>query len=76
VAAAADDPTVNPEGSLKIYSAWRSAKLTAELHLYEKGGHGFGMLKHHTTSDHWIDDFGVWLAAHGWTKADMSVQNP
>jgi acetyl esterase/lipase len=71
VAAAADDATVDPAGSVKIYSAWRSAKLTAELHLYEKGGHGFGMLKHQTTSDHWTDDFENWLTAHGWISAQQ-----
>ena len=32
------------------------------------GGHGFGMRKQGTTSDHWIDEFYYWLEARGFTK--------
>jgi len=70
IAAAADDPLIPPSRSIQIFTAWHAAKLPAELHIYEKGSHGFGMLKRHTTSDDWPHDFEVWLWAHGWIAAD------
>ena len=36
--------------------------------MYAKGGHGFGMRKHGTPSDGWIERFGDWLASQGWLK--------
>ena len=32
------------------------------LHIYSKGGHGFGMRRQNLPSDHWIDRLGEWLA--------------
>ncbi len=32
------------------------------------GGHGFGMRKQGTSSDHWVDAFYNWLEAKGMTK--------
>jgi len=43
ICAAGDDIYVAPENSLMMYSGLRAAKVTAELHLFEKGGHGFGV---------------------------------
>jgi hypothetical protein len=34
---------------------------------YKSGGHGWGMRKQGTTSDHWIDEFYFWLEAQGLT---------
>jgi len=65
IAAAVDDQLI-PGRSLPIYQAWVAAHRPVELHLYDRGGHGFGMDHHGTTSDHWIDDFGHWLEEHGW----------
>jgi hypothetical protein len=43
--------------------------LTAYLPERSKAtGHGFGLTKQGTTSDHWIDDFYNWLDAQGLTK--------
>lgn len=39
---AADDATVKVENSLALYTAARAAGVPAEMHLFEKGGHGFG----------------------------------
>lgn len=38
-----DDTGVVPENSLAFYSALRQANVPAELHIFLKGGHGFGM---------------------------------
>src|SRR5579871_4342088 len=45
VVAATDDPLGLAEDSVTIYRKWLDAKKPAELHLYSKGGHGFGMKK-------------------------------
>ena len=45
----------------KFYAALIAAGIKPEAHIYASGGHGFGMQKHGTSSDHWIDDFYYWL---------------
>ncbi len=40
---AADDTAVEPENSLLMYSALRKAGVPSALHLFDRGGHGFGM---------------------------------
>ena len=48
-----------------IYTAWINAKKEAELHMYLKGGHGFGMRKQNLPTDTWIERFGEWLLLRG-----------
>ena len=50
-----------------------AAAIKPEEHVYSTGGHGFGMKKQGTTSDHWIDEFGYWLDAQGFTKAKRTT---
>jgi len=38
-----DDPTVNPLDAVAIYTALKQAGTSAELHLFRRGGHGFGI---------------------------------
>jgi len=61
IAAASDDELGLALHSVDIYTKWLNAKQPAELHMYVNGGHGFGMQKKNTTSDHWISDFENWL---------------
>ena len=49
VALAADDPLFGNSG-FGLVESWRAAKRPVEFHLYEQGGHGFGMYKKPTTS--------------------------
>ncbi|MFH6971032.1 alpha/beta hydrolase [Flavobacterium petrolei] len=57
---ATDDLVVPAENSLNYYIALKKNKVPAELHLYEKGGHGFGLgLK--DTSQYWTKDCENWL---------------
>jgi hypothetical protein len=51
--------------SLDLYSKWLAAGRSVELHIYSKGGHGFGMNQQHQPSDTWIDRFGDWLGVQG-----------
>ena len=48
-----------------LYSEWTDAARSAELHIYRRGDHGFGMVKQGMPSDRWIDQFGDWLADLG-----------
>jgi acetyl esterase/lipase len=64
---AQDDP-VALDPIVKFYGALRSAGHKPEVHIFSGGGHGFGMQKHGTSSDHWIDEFYYWLEAQGFTK--------
>lgn len=40
---ALDDRSVPVENSLQLLAAFRAAQVPAELHLFEEGGHGFGL---------------------------------
>lgn len=64
VALAADDPLFG-NGGFGLIDSWRTAKRPVEFHLYERGGHGFGMYKKKTTSTGWFDAFALWLDMHG-----------
>lgn len=66
IAVTQDDAAVPATESLKIYASWTAAGLPAELHVYEKGGHGFGMRKLNLPVDGWMAAFEVWMQAHGW----------
>lgn len=61
-----DDVALGPV--VKFNEALKSAGHKPEAHVYSAGGHGFGMRKQGTTSDHWIDEFYYWLEAQGFTK--------
>jgi acetyl esterase/lipase len=61
IVAATDDQLHLVPDSLNLYSRWLTAGKPAEIHIYSKGGHGFGMRKQNLPSDQWIDRFGEWL---------------
>jgi acetyl esterase/lipase len=50
-----------------LYSDWTDAERSAELHIYRRGQHGFGMIKQGAPSDKWIDLFHDWLADQGFS---------
>jgi acetyl esterase/lipase len=67
IALAADDPFFANSG-FGLIDSWRAAKRPVEFHLYEQGGHGFGMYPKETTSTGWFDGFVRWLGMHGMLK--------
>ncbi|MFD1036556.1 alpha/beta hydrolase [Sphingomonas hankookensis] len=67
VALAADDPFFANSG-FGLIESWKAAKRPVEFHLYEQGGHGFGMYQKPTTSTGWFDAFAKWMEMHGWLK--------
>ena len=52
----------------RFYEALKAAGSVPEVHIYKSGGHGFGMSKKGTTSDHWIEEFYWWLQALGFAQ--------
>ncbi len=68
VAAATDDNLGLAPDSIALYEKWTEAKKSVELHMYAKGGHGFGMHVHNIPTDHWIDRFADWLEMQGFLR--------
>jgi acetyl esterase/lipase len=64
----AQDDEVALKPIVRFYDALRSAGHKPETHIFSAGGHGFGMKKQGTSSDHWIDAFYYWLEAQGLTR--------
>jgi acetyl esterase/lipase len=67
IALSADDPFFGNAG-FGLIDSWRTAKRPVEFHLFEQGGHGFGMYPKATTSTGWFDEFARWLDMHGYLK--------
>lgn len=57
---ASDDKVVSVKNSIVFFEALLKHNVPAELHVYERGGHGFGMTNP-TTSDDWMDVLRNWL---------------
>ncbi|HLK04889.1 MAG TPA: alpha/beta hydrolase [Candidatus Acidoferrum sp.] len=68
IVAATDDQLGLAPDSIGLYEKWREAQKSVELHMYAKGGHGFGMHVHNIPTDHWIDRFADWLDLNGFLK--------
>jgi len=51
-----------------LYADWSNADRPAELHIFAKGGHGFGMARRGMPVDRWTELFEDWLADLGLTK--------
>jgi acetyl esterase/lipase len=66
--AMAQDDTLAGTHLVAFYDALKAAGYKPEFHIYSSGGHGWGMRKQGTSSDHWIDEFYYWLEAQGLTR--------
>jgi len=64
---AKDDNGVKVQNSIAFYDALKKNGVPAEIHLYEQGGHGFGM-NNKTSSDKWMDWLQAWMKKNGWVK--------
>ena len=62
---AQDDGVVKVQNSLVFYQALTRHRVPAELHVFPKGGHGFG-LYNRTTTDDWFERLREWLTLNGW----------
>jgi acetyl esterase/lipase len=63
------DTAVPPENSVYFYLAMRKAKVPAELHLYLKGSHGFGLGRDGLAASTWPKRCEDWMKAQGFLPA-------
>ena len=61
---AADDGGVHVGNSIRYFEGLKARNIPAQLFIYARGGHGYG-LENPTTSDDWIDSVQHWMASEG-----------
>jgi acetyl esterase/lipase len=59
----ADDKVVPVANSINYFTALHAHGVKAEIHVYQAGGHGYGM-NNKTTTDKWMDCLYNWLTAN------------
>lgn len=63
-----DDKTVPVQNSIVYFSALKKNDVPVELHIYEKGGHGYGLGRQGGTESNWPATCEKWLEAGGFKK--------
>jgi len=76
IAAASDDQLGLAPHSVELYNKWMKAQKPAELHMYSRGGHGFGMRVQNFPSDGWIERFGDWMETQGLLLSPNATVTP
>lgn len=71
---ATDDTGVPVENSIAMYKALHKAGVPVEMHLYERGGHGFGMLQSAGEAATWPDRCAAWLRGRGLLQEGKTKQ--
>lgn len=56
-------------GQFGVIDSWFKAGRPVEFHLYQTGGHGFGLGNPNRTSNRWFDAFTHWLDVNGFLTA-------
>lgn len=56
-----DDNAVNPKNSIEYYYALRANGVSASLHIYPVGGHGYGIIDKNTYKRQWTGEVEKWL---------------
>jgi len=56
-------------GEFGLIKSWYDATIPVEFHLYQNGGHGFGLGNPDRTSNRWFDAFMYWLEVNGFLKS-------
>ena len=62
---AADDATVPVENSIRYFEALKKYSIPVELHVFQKGGHGFGLGIGKGTTATWPEECMLWLKQNG-----------
>jgi len=68
-----DDKAVLPENSVQYYLALRKHQIPATLHIFEGGGHGFGLAKGRGITEEWSNLCKGWLNDRGLLKKKIKV---
>jgi acetyl esterase/lipase len=61
----ADDTTVPVQNSISYFSSLKKMNIPAELHIYESGGHGYGMGRTKNSESFWTEACKKWLQMKG-----------
>jgi acetyl esterase/lipase len=64
-----DDKTVPVENALMFYQALRNNAVPVEMHVFEYGGHGFGLAPTDAVLGAWTTLCESWMRRHGWIGA-------
>jgi len=72
LALAADDPIA--DGNTQLYEKWRDAGKSVEMHIFPKGGHGFGIRTNNQPTDEWISRFEDWLFVNGFILPSRTIK--
>ncbi|MDX1908067.1 MAG: alpha/beta hydrolase [Bacteroidia bacterium] len=56
-------------GQFGVIESWHKAGIPVEFHLYQNGGHGFGLGNPDRTSNRWFDAFMHWLTVNDFLMA-------
>ncbi len=64
---AANDPVV-PESSVLLWLELKRHKIPAELHVFSKGGHGYGLRATELPVTNWPTACAAWLKTEKWSK--------
>ncbi|RDV17200.1 alpha/beta hydrolase [Pontibacter diazotrophicus] len=56
-------------GQFGVVDSWYKAGIPVEFHLYQNGGHGFGLGNPDRTSNRWFDAFMYWLEVNNFLTA-------
>ena len=65
----AEDDTVHVENALVYFQQLKNAKVSAELHIYAKGGHGYGLRRTELPVTDWPRAAETWLHTIGVLEA-------
>lgn len=76
LAHAADDPIADVGHSLLMFQAARAQNVPAELHVFERGGHSWGLGRPGSRVAQWPRLFATWARAHGFIGAPPAALQP
>lgn len=62
------DDGVSSLGSVAYYTALKKAGVSSELHIFPKGGHGYGLRPSHNAVSTWPKLVAGWMNSNGWLK--------
>ncbi len=70
------DTSIGPDNSVRFYQWVVDAKVPVELHLFTKGGHGFGLGRPGSSAAEWPQLFVKWLGETGFIPGPSAAAVP
>lgn len=65
----AHDDKTNPVEATMLYLEYKKFNIPAEIHIFTKGGHGFGMRRDKNPVNDWPQRCGEWMGSMGYLEA-------